>query len=262
MSGWDPDLYLRHADDRGRPFLDLLARVDVTPYSIVDLGCGPGQLTPVLQERWPHAMILGVDSSAEMIGAAHGRDDGPSVSYVQADITSWEPAGPVDLIVSNATFQWVPDQLEVIRRLAGHVAPGGAFALQVPNNVDEPSHVLLRGMASSAPYAEYTTGVREPRGTNPQDYVELFAGMSDGLGWNVDVWSTTYLHVLQGEDPVFSWISGTGARPVLQALPDDLRDQFVREYKDALREAYPQQAWGTVFPFTRVFVVAELLDWR
>jgi trans-aconitate 2-methyltransferase len=262
VSEWDPDLYLLHADERGRPFLDLLARVDVTPYSIVDLGCGPGQLTPVLLERWPHAMVLGVDSSAEMIEAANGRDDGPSVSYVQADVATWEPSAPVDLIVSNAMFQWVPDQFGVIRRLAGHVAPGGAFALQVPNNFGAPSHVLLRDIASSAPYAEHTTGVHEPRGSDPQDYVEQFAGMSDGLGWSVDVWSTTYLHVLEGEDPVFSWISGTGARPVLQALPDDLRDRFVEEYKAALREAYPTEAWGTLFPFTRVFVVAERLDWR
>ena len=159
-------------------------------------------------------------------------------------------------------FQWVPDQLEVIRRLAGHVAPGGAFALQVPNNFDAPSHVLLHELASRAPYVEHTTGVLGPRGTDPQEYVELFAGISDGLGWSVDVWETTYLHVLTGEDPVFSWISGTGARPVLQALPDDLRDRFVEEYKAALREAYPTEPWGTLFPFTRVFAVAELLDWR
>jgi trans-aconitate 2-methyltransferase len=262
VSTWDPELYLRHADERGRPFLDLLARVDVTPYSIVDLGCGPGQLTPALQERWPHAMILGVDSSAEMIETAGRRDDGPSVSYVQADVATWEPAAPIDLIVSNAMFQWVPDQLDVIRRLAGRVAPGGAFALQVPNNFDAPSHVLLHDLASRAPYAEHLPDLSLPRGHGPAEYVELFAGISDGLGWNVDVWETTYLHVLTGEDPVFSWISGTGARPVLQALPDELKGQFVEEYKQALRDAYPAEPWGTLFPFTRVFTVAELLDWR
>ena len=259
---WDPEVYLRHADDRGRPFLDLLARVDVTPYSIIDLGCGPGQLTPVLQERWPHAVIQGVDSSAEMIAAANDRDDGPSVSYVQADVATWEPAGPVDLIVSNAMFQWVPNQLDVIRRLAGHVAPGGAFAIQVPNNADAPSHVLLRELAARPPYAEHTEGLAEVRGTDPRAYVELFAGLSDGLGWSVDVWETTYLHVLTGDDPVFSWVSGTGARPVLQALPDDLRPRFQEGYKAALRDAYPAQPWGTPFPFARVFAVAELLDWR
>ena len=262
MSEWDPDLYLRHADERGRPFLDLLARIDVTPYSIVDLGCGPGQLTPVFQERWPHARILGVDSSAKMIEAAGHREDGPNVSYLRADVTTWEPVAPVDLIVSNAMFQWVPGPLDVIRRLAGHVAPGGAFALQVPKNFDAPSHVLLRGLAARAPYAEHLPELELPRGREPAEYVELFAGISDGLGWSVDVWETTYLHVLEGEDPVFSWISGTGARPVLQALPDGLRDKFVEEYKSALREAYPAEAWGTVFPFTRVFAVAELLDWR
>jgi trans-aconitate 2-methyltransferase len=236
--------------------------VDVTPYSIVDLGCGPGQLTPVLRERWPHAMIFGVDSSAEMIEAATAREDGPSVSYVQADVATWEPASPVDLIVSNALFHWVPDQLDVIRRLAGHVAPGGAFALQVPNNFDEPSHVLLRDIAAQPPYARHLQGLTLPRGHKPGEYVDLFAGLADGLGWSVDVWETTYLHVLQGDDPVYSWISGTGARPVLQALPDDLREKFVEEYKEALRDAYPAQPWGTLFPFTRVFTVAELLDWR
>ena len=262
MSTWDPELYLRHADERGRPFLDLLARVDVTPYSIVDLGCGPGQLTPVLQERWPHARILGVDSSVEMIEAAGRRDDGPSVSYVQADVAMWEPAAPVDLIVSNAMFQWVPDQLDVIRRLAGRVAHGGAFAIQVPNTFDAPSHVLLRELASRAPYADHVHDRLRPRGHGPAEYVELFAGISDGMGWSVDVWETTYLHVLTGVDAVYSWISGTGARPVLQALPDDLRDPFVEEYKSALRDAYPSEPWGTLFPFTRVFAVAELLDWR
>ena len=159
-------------------------------------------------------------------------------------------------------FQWVPDQLDVIRRLARHVAPGGAFALQVPNNFAEPSHVLLHELSSQPPYAEHTTGLHEPRGTDPQAYVELFAGTSDGLGWSVDVWETTYLHVLTGMDPVFSWISGTGARPVLQALPDDLRPRFEEDYKAALRDAYPSRPWGTVFPFARVFAVAELLDWR
>lgn len=253
MTEWDPDLYLRHADERGRPFLDLLARIDVTPYSILDLGCGPGQLTPVLQERWPHAMILGIDSSAEMIEAANRRDDGPSVSYVQADVATWEPAAPVDLIVSNAVFHWVPDQLDVIRRLAGHVAPGGAFALQVPNNYGAPSHVLLHEIASRPPYAEHTTGLREARGMDPESYLELFAD----LGWDVDVWQTTYLHVLHGDDPVFSWISGTGARPVLQALSDDLRPRFEDEYKVALREAYPSRTWGTALPFSRVFAVAH-----
>jgi trans-aconitate 2-methyltransferase len=252
MSSWDPELYLRHADERGRPFLDLLARVDVTPASIVDLGCGPGQLTPVLHTRWPTAWIVGVDSSPDMIDGARAsaNDD---VQYVEADVATWEPDDPVDLIVSNALFQWVPDQLEVIRRLAGHVSAGGAFAVQVPNNMAAPSHVLLHDISSRPPYGEHTVGLHEPRGTDPQAYLELFAD----LGWDVDVWETTYRHILEGEDAVFSWISATGARPVLQALPDDLRPRFEQEYKVALREAHPPQPWGTVLPFTRVFAVAH-----
>ncbi len=257
MPEWDPARYLHHADERGRAFHDLLARVDVTPYSIVDLGCGPGHLTPVLQERWPHAAILGLDSSAAMIDAATARDDGGSVTYAQADVATWEPTTPLDLIVSNAMFQWVPDQLDVIRRLAGHVAHGGAFALQVPNNFAAPSHLLLHDIAAQPPYAEHTAGLHEAHGVGPQAYVELFSDMQDGPGWSVDVWETTYLHVLTGDDPVFSWISGTGARPVLQALPDDLRPRFEQEYKAALHDAYPSKPWGTVFPFARVFAVAH-----
>jgi trans-aconitate 2-methyltransferase len=253
VSRWDPDLYLRHADERGRPFHDLLARIDVTPASIVDLGCGPGQLTPVLHGRWPTAWIVGVDSSPDMIAAAHAQADDVNVEYVEADVATWQPDGPVDLIVSNSLFQWVPDQLDVIGRLAAHVAPGGAFAIQVPNNPDASLHTLLHEIASRPPYVEHTTGRPGPSGTDPQAYLGLFAG----LGWDVDVWETTYLHVLHGDDPVFSWISGAGARPVLQALPDELRTRFEDEYKAALREAYPPEPWGTVLPFARVFAVAQ-----
>jgi trans-aconitate 2-methyltransferase len=237
VTTWDPALYLRHADERGRPFVDLIARVHVDASTIVDLGCGPGQLTPVLRSRWPDASILGVDSSPDMIEAAQGRGDGPMVRYEQADVATWAPADPVDLIAANALFQWVPDQLDVIRRLRGHVATGGAFALQVPNNFAAPSHVLLHEISSRPPFAEHTTGLHDARGTDPKAYLQLFAD----LGWDADVWETTYLHVLEGDDPVFSWISGTGARPILQALPDDVRHRFEDEYKAALREAYPRR---------------------
>jgi trans-aconitate 2-methyltransferase len=252
MTSWDPALYLRHANARERPFLDLIARVDVTPAAIVDLGCGPGQLTPVLHARWPTAWIVGVDSSPEMIATAQARDDA-NAEYVQADVATWSPDGQVDLIVSNALFHWIPDQLDVIRGLAGHVAPGGAFALQVPNNFAEPSHVLLHEIASRPPYADHTSGVVRATAVDAATYLELFAD----LGWDADVWETTYSHVLPGDDPVFTWVSGTAARPILQALPDDLRPRFEQEYKEALRAAYPPRAWGTVLPFTRVFAVAH-----
>lgn len=249
---WDPTVYLRHSDERSRPFLDLLARVSAEPGTVVDLGCGPGHLSAVLRERWAGARIHGVDSSATMIERAE-RERVPGVTYERADAATWEPPAPVDLLVSNAMFQWLPDPLGAVRRLMGHVAPGGTFALQVPHNHDAPSHVLLRELAGRPPYGEHTA--RAHRVTVPpiDDWLELFAGP----GWSVDAWSTTYLHVLDGEDPVFSWISGTGARPVLQALPSTLRDRFEQEYRVVLREAYPRRPWGTVLPFERIFVVAR-----
>jgi trans-aconitate 2-methyltransferase len=253
MATWDPTRYLRYADERSRPFAELVVRVDGDPRTIVDLGCGPGHLTAVLRARWPEATVLGVDSSPEMIDRARAGNHDADASYELADVSTWEPDGPVDLIVSNALFQWVPDRLAVIDRLRGHVAPGGTFALQTPNNYAAPSHRLLDEIASRTPYGELTGGLHEDRGTPAATYLDLFSR----AGWATDAWETTYLHVLPGEDPVLDWISGTGARPVLEALPDDLRVQFVAEYGAALREAYPRHPWGTVLPFARVFAVAR-----
>ena len=251
---WDPTTYLAFADERARPFLDLLARVDADPTTVVDLGCGPGQLSAVLRARWPQATVHGVDSSAAMIERARTDDPDPRTRYELADVATWTPEGPVDVMVSNALFQWVPEPLAVVERLAGHVRPGGTFALQVPGNFDQPSHRLLHEISGREPYAAHTRDLHEARGTEtPDAWLTLFAG----LGWPVDAWETTYLHVLPGDDPVFDWIKGTGARPVLQALPDDLRTGFEDEYKAALREAYPRRPWGTVLPFRRLFCVAR-----
>ncbi len=253
---WDPSHYLKFADDRSRPFLDLVARIQGEPRSVVDLGCGPGHLTTVLRARWPEATVHGVDSSVEMIDRASADNTDPEATYELADVSTWQPAGEVDLIVSNALFQWVPDQHAVIERLASHISPGGTFALQVPNNYASPSHTLLHEISSRGPYASHTEGLHADRGMPAASYLELFSR----LGWDADVWETTYLHVLHGDDPVFGWISGTGARPILQALPDGLREDFADEYKAALRGAYPRTAHGTVLPFTRVFAVARQDD--
>ncbi|MGJ9421264.1 methyltransferase domain-containing protein [Aeromicrobium sp. CF3.5] len=253
MSSWNPSQYLQFADERGRPFVDLVSRIGVEASSVVDLGCGPGQLTPVLRARFPEADILGVDSSAEMIERAEAENADPRARYEASDVAEWQPGGPIDVLTSNALFQWVPRSFGVIERLAAHVSPGGAFAIQTPHNFDAPSHRLLHEISSAGPFAEHTEGLHEDRGTeSAADYLALFAG----LGWSVDAWETEYQHVLPGEDPVFEWISGTSARPILQALPDGLRSQFVREYKTALREAFPRRDFGTVLPFARVFCVA------
>jgi trans-aconitate 2-methyltransferase len=249
---WDPDRYLTYADERGRPFVELVGRVGADrPETVVDLGCGPGNLTTLLRTRWPDADIRGLDSSPEMIEKARAVDD--SIAFEVADLRTWvENADPVDVVVSNATLQWVPGHLDLLPALAGRVRPGGWLAFQVPGNFDEPSHTIRRDLADEAPYAEYTRDVAVPSSHNPVTYLEALAG----LGLTVDAWETTYLHVLTGEDPVFTWVSGTGARPTLQALPDDVRPAFEAEYKRRLRKAYPADGGRVVLPFRRVFVVA------
>jgi trans-aconitate 2-methyltransferase len=255
--GWDPDRYLGYADERGRPFLDLLARVDAdAPADVVDLGCGPGNLTALLAQRWPDAAVTGVDSSPEMIGAARGLGlDG--VRFEVGDLRAWlaDPPGRVDVLVSNATLQWVPGHLDLLPALVDAVRPGGWLAFQVPGNFDEPSHAIRTELASQPPFAEHTAGVAVPASHDPVVYLDALTA----LGCEVDAWETTYLHVLKGEDPVFAWVSGTGARPTLQALPDDVRPAFEEEFRRRLAEAYPARGDGTVvLPFRRIFAVARV----
>ena len=248
---WDPDRYLRYADERGRPFVELIARVQADPRTVVDLGCGPGNLTALLAERWPDAQVRGVDSSAEMIASA--RRDVAGIDFEVADLREWLNRGErADLVVSNATLQWLPDHVELLPALVE--AAGEWLAFQVPGNFDEPSHTIRTELAAEPAYAEHTRDVAVPDSREPVEYLELLTD----LGWAVDAWETTYLHVLEGdEDAVFTWVSGTGARPTLQALPDDLRPLFEEELKRRLREAYPSKDGRVVMPFRRIFVVAQ-----
>lgn len=250
---WDPQRYLTFADERGRPFTDLVARIGAAePRRVVDLGCGPGNLTGLLADRWPSAEVLGLDSSPEMI--AEARAGGVrGVRFEVADLREWEPQQSPDVLVSNATLQWVPGHLELLPALVDRVAAGGWFAFQVPGNFGEPSHTILHELAGEPPFAEHVGGVARPASHSPDTYLEAL--LRSGCG--ADVWETTYLHLLQGEDPVFRWISGTGARPVLQALPADLRQQFTDAYKRLLRAAYPPGEHGTVLAFRRIFAVAR-----
>ncbi|MFC7492692.1 MULTISPECIES: trans-aconitate 2-methyltransferase [unclassified Nocardioides] len=250
---WDPRRYLTYADERGRPFVDLLARVGADrPASVVDLGCGPGNLTALLADRWPEADVVGLDSSPEMIAKARELRGG--LRFHVADLRDWAPSAPVDVLVSNATLQWVPGHLDLLPRLVDAVAPRGWLAFQVPGNFDEPSHTIRDELAAEAPYAEHTAGVAVPSSHDPADYLDALAG----LGCTVDAWETTYLHLLTGPDPVFTWVSGTGARPTLQALPDDLRPAFEAEFRRRLAAAYPEREYGVVLPFRRIFVVAQV----
>lgn len=251
---WDPERYLTFGDERGRPFVDLLARVAATEVDrVVDLGCGPGNLTAMLKQRWPAAEVVGVDSSPEMVGRA--REAGiAGVRFEVADLREWQADPPVDVLLSNATLQWVPDHLGLLPQLVAQVAPGGWLAFQVPGNFAEPSHVLLDELAAGERFREYVAGAARPSAHDPEVYLEALLD----LGCHVDAWETTYLHLLEGEDAVFTWVSGTGARPVLQALPEALRAELEAEYKRRLREAYPSGPHGTALPFRRVFVVAQV----
>ncbi|MDT0609991.1 trans-aconitate 2-methyltransferase [Streptomyces lancefieldiae] len=264
---WDPAQYLRHAGHRARPFTDLLARVPdlpagppARPPRIADLGCGPGNVTALLAGRWPTARITGLDNSPQMLERAREHagptPGGGHIDFAHADARTWTPAEPYDLIVSNATLQWVPGHVDRFADWIAHLTPGGTLAFQVPGNFDAPSHRLMRDLAHSPRRRDRLAGTlrHDDAVLTPEAYLAHLTG----LGCTTDVWETTYVHLLTGEDPVLDWVKGTGLRPVLTALDDDpeARDAFVEEYRTALREAYPPGPHGTPFPFRRVFAVA------
>jgi trans-aconitate 2-methyltransferase len=263
---WNPESYLEFGDQRSRPLTDLLRRVPLSrAESVVDLGCGPGNDVPVIQQIWPEAIVHGVDSSQDMIDAARAAG-APGSDYEHSDVRDWLRARQENgwtheeprLIVSNALFQWVDGHLDWLPDVADLVPEGGVFAFQVPGNFNAPSHTLLRETAAQPAYARHITEKLRDTVIGAQEYLSVLSRP----GWSVDAWETTYLHVLPGEDAVFRWISSTGARPVLNALPEPEKSAFVEEYKATLREAYPTEAYGTVLPFRRIFVVATRLAER
>jgi trans-aconitate 2-methyltransferase len=263
---WDPEQYARFSDHRSRPFGDLLARVGaVDPALVVDLGCGNGPLTLALAVRWPRARVVGIDSSPQMLDAARALDQQGRVEWVQADLADWDPrslgAAP-DVIVSNATLQWVPGHLELLGRWCADLAAGGWIAMQVPGNLDAPSHRLMRDVAQSLPNAErLRPALQRIAVESPAAYVELLGS----AGLEVDGWETTYQHVLDPigaqANPVLEWVRGTGLRPILEVLTnDDEREAFLAEYDARLRAAYPRTSMGVIFPFRRVFCVGHRRD--
>lgn len=248
---WDPEQYLTFADQRARPFHDLVAQVHADGVrSVVDLGCGPGGLTAGLTARWPGSRVVGVDSSAEMIARARRYSE---VEFAVADLATWEPDGPVDVLLSNATFQWVPGHVELFPRLTGFLRPGGWFAFQVPGNFAEPTHVELRALAGEARWAG-RLDVTWPAVVEPVDYLDALLGLS----LEAQVWETTYVHVLPGgPDAVLEWIRGSALRPVLARLGDEEAADFVEEYRERLRVAYPAGPHGSVLPYRRIFAVSR-----
>lgn len=249
---WNPGTYLSFADQRTRPAGELLARVPAeNPARVIDLGCGPGNSTALLAARWPAARLEGLDSSAEML--AEARASGVPARWVLADIGSWAADAPYDVIYSNATFQWLPDQAALLPRLMSFVAPSGIFAFQVPGNYNAPSHALMRETAEDPRWREKLAKADRTRLGTTAGYYDLLKPHAAHL----DIWQTEYLQVLEGEDAVYRWVSGTALRPFVQALDGEDRAAFTVAYKEKLNRAYPRRADGTtLFPFQRLFVVA------
>ncbi|ORV09187.1 trans-aconitate 2-methyltransferase [Mycobacterium celatum] len=252
---WDPDVYLAFADQRARPFYDLLSWVGAErPRRVVDLGCGPGNLTLQLARRWPDAVIEALDNSPEMVAAARERGVDASVT----DLRSWTPRRDTDVVLSNAVLQWVPEHPELMVRWAGQLAAGSWIAAQMPGNFETPSHAAVRALARREPYAKALRDVPFRVGAvvhPPAYYAELLMD----AGCSVDAWETTYLHQLRGEHPVLDWISGTALLPVRERLSDAEWERFRADLIPLLADAYPTRPDGiTFFPFRRVFVVAQV----
>jgi trans-aconitate 2-methyltransferase len=251
---WNPERYLAFGDQRTRPAVDLLARVPLAEAGrIADLGCGPGNSTALLVERWPEAETVGIDNSKEMLAKA--RASGLRAGWVEADIATWAPPDPLDLIYSNAALHWLADHERLMPKLLGYLRPGGALAIQMPRNFEAPSHALLRETAQSGPWATCLEGpLATPSVAAPAWYYDLLAPLAGTL----DVWETEYLHVLDGDDPVLMWTRGTALRPVLDTLDEQHREAFEAAYAARLRKAYPMRADGrTLFPFRRLFIIAQ-----
>jgi trans-aconitate 2-methyltransferase len=252
---WNPDVYLAHADHRGRPFFDLLSRVGASsPRRVVDLGCGPGNLTVTLAERWPDAIIEAVDSSPEMVEAARARGLDVSLGALEA----WSPKPDTDVVLSNAALHWVPEHRELLVRWAGELPRGGWIAVQVPGNFDAPSHAAVRELASSPKWIDALRNIPFRVGVVVDSAVR-YASMLTDAGCTVDTWETTYVHELTGENPVLSWIAGTSLTPVQDALGESQWQEFRGELIPMLDERYPVRADGrTFYPFRRIFIVAQV----
>lgn len=251
---WNPAQYLKFEQPRLRPALELLARVPLeSPATVVELGCGAGQLTRLMAERWPQASVLGVDSSASMLQKA--ADTPSNVRWQQQDVGTWRSDAPVELLYSNATLHWLPDHAALFPRLLAQVAPGGVLAVQMPRNFSAPSHTLITDTVRAGPWRQRLEPLLRPRPVeDPGWYYDLLAPLAAEL----DLWETEYHQVLSGPDPVKEWTKGTWLITFLDALPEDERESFERDYAERVRQAYPPGPDGrTRFPFKRLFIVAR-----
>ena len=251
---WDPAIYLRYGDERLRPALDLLAHIDAdAPARVVDVGCGPGNVTTILKRRWPDAAVLGIDGSAAMLDRA--RLAAPECHFEMADFGTWTAAAPVDVLYTNAALHWLGDHDVLFPRLLAQLAPGGVMAVQMPAMHAAPIRALQHEVAARGPWAPLLSDVGgAPPIQEPGQYWDILRPITAEL----DIWETTYLHALTGEDAAVQWASGTSLRPFLDPLPPDLRAQFLAAYSAAVAPHYPRRTDGTtLLPFRRLFITAR-----
>lgn len=251
---WNAAAYLNFADHRTRPAYELIARIPLeAPRLIYDLGCGPGNSTHALAERWPGARLIGVDSSKEMLQTA--RKDGPKgAEWQEADLATWSPGEAPDLLFSNAMFQWISGQEQLLPRLLASAKPGGAFAFQIPANHEDPPHTIIDEVLKEQGLAHRIKSASLSRHVLPQtDYYRMLMPLAAQL----DIWDTRYLQVLEGKDPVLRWIKGTALVPIMAELGENEASGFLAPLTKRLAAYYPQESNGlTLFPFARRFIVA------
>jgi trans-aconitate 2-methyltransferase len=251
---WSASQYMKFEDERTRPVRDLIAAIPTAEASrAIDLGCGPGNSTEVLRARYPAASISGIDSAEDMVRAA--RERLPGVSFELTDIAIWQAPGPWNVILANAVLHWVPDHAVLLPRLVEALSSGGSLAVQMPDNLAEPSHRLMRQVASDGPWATKLAGAQGERSevASPAWYYSLLRPRCA----RVDVWRTTYHHPLAGLDAVVEWFKGSGLRPFLSPLDEEEQTEYLLRYRAALAGAYPTQPDGSVLlPFPRLFFVA------
>ena len=253
MDAWNPAQYHRFAGARLRPAIDLVARITLSePATIYDLGCGSGRTTDLFARRRPAARIVGVDVSPKMLASA--RQEFPRLEFVQADLAQWSPAEPADLLFSNAALHWLDDHPALFARLIGQVRPGGQLAVQMPHNHDQPSHHAMAPAAEAGPWRQRLRPLLCP---SPVSAAAEYHAMLAAHARRLDIWETTYLHILEGANPVAEWTKGTALSPLLEALEGFQRSEFEPAYRALVTGAYPRDAEGmTLFPFRRVFIIA------
>jgi trans-aconitate 2-methyltransferase len=265
---WSAKQYVQFEDERTRPVRDLLAALPaIDARSVIDIGCGPGNSTELLAARFAGAAVTGFDSSADMVAAARRRL--PGLRFDLADIGRWAyesdatdaggatgAAAPFDVILANAVLHWVPDHARLFPALAVKLAPGGALAVQMPDNLDEPTHRLMREIAADGPWAAKLTAAAAARPSMPT--ADRYDEILSEAGYRVDIWRTTYYHALSGgAEAVVEWFKGSGLRPFIAPLGDEERTEFLTRYRSAVARAYPAKSdGGVLLPFPRLFIIA------